>query len=82
MRFGLRKGGRMLLADEMGVGKTVQAIALAACYRREWPLLVVRPSSSALVCSLARSRLLSSTSIDWDGRLWVPPRRWCRRRCA
>ena len=26
-------GGRMLLADEMGVGKTVQAIALASCYQ-------------------------------------------------
>jgi SNF2 family DNA or RNA helicase len=54
VRFGLRKGGRMLLADEMGVGKTVQAIALAACYRREWPLLVVRSSSVAPLSSLAR----------------------------
>jgi SNF2 family DNA or RNA helicase len=30
--FGLARGGRCLIADEMGVGKTLQAIALAACY--------------------------------------------------
>ena len=33
VRFGIQHGGRMLLADEMGVGKTVQAIALASCYQ-------------------------------------------------
>lgn len=31
VRYALRRGGRALIADEMGVGKTVQAIALAAC---------------------------------------------------
>uniref|UniRef100_A0A8D2ZI95 Zinc finger, RAN-binding domain containing 3 n=1 Tax=Scophthalmus maximus TaxID=52904 RepID=A0A8D2ZI95_SCOMX len=29
----------------MGLGKTVQAIAVACAFRREWPLLVVVPSS-------------------------------------
>jgi hypothetical protein len=48
VRFGLARGGRCLLADEMGVGKTVQAIALAACYQEEWPLLVVAPASLRL----------------------------------
>ena len=33
VRFGLERRGRVLLADEMGVGKTVQAIALSACYQ-------------------------------------------------
>ena len=33
VRFGLGLRGRVLIADEMGVGKTVQAIALASCYR-------------------------------------------------
>ena len=33
VRFAIQHGGRMLLADEMGVGKTVQAIALASCYQ-------------------------------------------------
>ncbi|GAB4813573.1 hypothetical protein N2152v2_000619 [Parachlorella kessleri] len=49
VRFGLRCGGKCMLADEMGVGKTVQAIALAACYQEEWPLLVVAPASLRLV---------------------------------
>ena len=33
VQFALRREGRTLLADEMGVGKTVQAIAVASCYR-------------------------------------------------
>lgn len=33
VQFALRREGRVLLADEMGVGKTVQAIAIASCYR-------------------------------------------------
>jgi hypothetical protein len=31
--FGLARDGRCLIADEMGVGKTVQAIALASCFQ-------------------------------------------------
>jgi SNF2 family DNA or RNA helicase len=31
--YGLARQGRVLIADEMGVGKTVQALALAACYQ-------------------------------------------------
>ena len=33
VHFALSREGRVLLADEMGVGKTVQAIAMASCYR-------------------------------------------------
>ena len=33
----------------MGVGKTVQGIALASCYRQEWPLLVIVPASLRLM---------------------------------
>uniref|UniRef100_A0A3B4A9K2 Uncharacterized protein n=1 Tax=Periophthalmus magnuspinnatus TaxID=409849 RepID=A0A3B4A9K2_9GOBI len=35
----------LLLSSQMGLGKTVQAIAVAYSYRQEWPLLVVVPSS-------------------------------------
>ena len=48
VRFALSRRGRCLIADEMGVGKTVQAIACASCYRQEWPLLVVVPASLRL----------------------------------
>ncbi|KAM4869545.1 DNA annealing helicase and endonuclease ZRANB3-like [Urocitellus parryii] len=37
------------LAAEMGLGKTIQAIAIAYFYKEEWPLLIVVPSS--LRCS-------------------------------
>jgi hypothetical protein len=48
VREGLRRDGRMLLADDMGVGKTMQALALGAAYAADGPLLVVVPSSLRL----------------------------------
>jgi SWI/SNF-related matrix-associated actin-dependent regulator of chromatin subfamily A-like protein 1 len=45
VEFAVSRRGRMLFADEMGVGKTLQAITVAAYYRDEWPLLVIAPSS-------------------------------------
>ena len=35
----------MLFGDEMGVGKTVQAIGLAYLYRNDWPMLIITPAS-------------------------------------
>ncbi|ELP89188.1 chromodomain-helicase-DNA-binding protein, putative [Entamoeba invadens IP1] len=43
--FGIQHEGRCLIADEMGLGKTLQAISIASYYQREWPLLVICPSS-------------------------------------
>lgn len=43
--FAISRNGRLLLSDDMGLGKTIQAICIAAYYRKEWPLLVVTPSS-------------------------------------
>ena len=43
--FGIKKFSRLLIADEMGVGKTVQAIGLSSLYKKEWPVLVICPSS-------------------------------------
>lgn len=71
--FAIAKGGRLLLADDMGLGKTIQAICVAAFYRKEWPLLVVVPSSvrftweqvgSLRVAALTR---FSSGSESWLG---------------
>jgi hypothetical protein len=35
-----------LIADEPGLGKTIQAIGVAWCFKDEWPLLVIAPSSA------------------------------------
>ena len=43
--FGIAKHGRFLLGDEMGVGKTIQALAIASVFRNDWPLLIICPSS-------------------------------------
>lgn len=37
--------GRVLLADQMGLGKTIQAIAIGARYVEEWPMVVFCPAS-------------------------------------
>ena len=49
IEFGLERKGRILLADEMGVGKTVQAIGIALLYKEEWPVLIICPSSLKFV---------------------------------
>ncbi|KAG0441097.1 SWI/SNF-related matrix-associated actin-dependent regulator of chromatin subfamily A-like protein 1 [Dictyocoela muelleri] len=43
--FGLKKGGRVMIADDMGLGKTIQALAIAEYYKIEWPALVIAPAS-------------------------------------
>jgi len=48
VRFIVGKGGRAICADEMGCGKTFTAMATAAHYAEEWPLLVLCPSSLRL----------------------------------
>ena len=45
IKFGINHHCRFLLADEMGVGKTLQAISLSYIYRDSWPVLVVCPGS-------------------------------------
>ncbi|CAM8977140.1 unnamed protein product [Rhodiola kirilowii] len=44
IKFGLRRGGRCLIADDMGLGKTLQAIAIACCFMNEGSILVVCPA--------------------------------------
>ena len=48
VNFALSHYGRALIGDEMGVGKTIQAIAAAYAYVEEWPVLVICPASIKL----------------------------------
>lgn len=45
IRFAIERNGRCMIADEMGLGKTIQAISISYLYKKEWPLLIVVPSS-------------------------------------
>ncbi|CAI2382484.1 unnamed protein product [Moneuplotes crassus] len=45
VEYCIRKCGRAIIGDEMGVGKTIQAIATAYVYKEDWPVLVICPSS-------------------------------------
>ncbi|KAM5152124.1 SWI/SNF-related matrix-associated actin-dependent regulator of chromatin subfamily A-like protein 1 [Mantella aurantiaca] len=62
--FAISREGRLLLADDMGLGKTIQAICIAAYYRKEWPLLVVAPSSVRFTWAEAFHRWLPSVRAD------------------
>jgi SWI/SNF-related matrix-associated actin-dependent regulator 1 of chromatin subfamily A len=46
--FALEHHGRVLIGDEMGVGKTIQGIATACAFRDEWPVFVLCPASVKL----------------------------------
>lgn len=43
--FAVAHGGRCMIADEMGVGKSRQGLAVLSTFRREWPALILCPSS-------------------------------------
>ncbi|MCQ2820132.1 MAG: DEAD/DEAH box helicase [archaeon] len=45
INFGITRDCRLLLADEMGVGKTIQAIGLCSIFKEDWPVLILCPSS-------------------------------------
>jgi len=45
VEFAIKNKGRCIIADEMGVGKTVQAIAISYIFRADWPVLIICPSS-------------------------------------
>tara|TARA_R100000008_G_C3586789_1_gene173099 strand:+ start:777 stop:3059 length:2283 start_codon:yes stop_codon:yes gene_type:complete len=38
-------GGRCLIGDDMGIGKTIQALAYAALHPEQWPVAVVCPAN-------------------------------------
>lgn len=44
-RFGIEKGGKLLIGDEMGLGKRIQALVIMRVFTTYWPLLIVCPGS-------------------------------------
>lgn len=66
VRFLVQRGGRAMLADEPGLGKTVQALCAAACFPKSFPLLVVCPSSMRWVDVCKHCR--TSGVASWAGQ--------------
>jgi len=64
--FAIRKNGRCLIADQMGLGKSIQAIAIAYYYRNDWPLLVVVPSSLTLTWKIEILKWLKGCVREGD----------------
>ena len=44
IKKGLKLYGRILINDDFGTGKSLQALGLALAYRLEWPLIIFCPS--------------------------------------
>ena len=59
VRFTELAGGRALIGDDMGVGKTIQALAYAALHPEQHPVLVVCPAN---------------VKFNWlkEARAWLP----------
>lgn len=49
LALAVKNYGRLLIADEMGVGKSVQGLACALLYEKDWPLLIICPSALKFV---------------------------------
>ena len=48
----------------MGLGKTIQALAIASYYRNEWPFLIVCPSSVKFMWKENAKRWISNSIRD------------------
>lgn len=69
----LSRNGRILLADDMGLGKSIQALGIATFYRLEWPLLIVAPASMVASWHEQVKRWLPSVPVErivvaYDGK--------------
>ncbi|MDK9793835.1 DEAD/DEAH box helicase [Vibrio sp. D431a] len=53
-------GGRLILGDQPGLGKTIQAIIISALFRQDWPVFVAAPAS--LTFNWKKEFLLT---LDW-----------------
>lgn len=44
--FVVNNNGKAYIADDMGLGKSIQALAAMGMYRNQWPLLIICPKSA------------------------------------
>ncbi|CAD7939055.1 unnamed protein product [Amoebophrya sp. A25] len=72
VEFAIRNRGRCIIGDEMGCGKTVQALAVAWYYRGEkdcWPVVIVCPSTLRTVWADEIEKWVTEPSREARGKL-------------
>ncbi|XP_070504314.1 SWI/SNF-related matrix-associated actin-dependent regulator of chromatin subfamily A-like protein 1 [Chironomus tepperi] len=74
--FGISKSGRCMIADDMGLGKSRQALGIADFYRDDWPLLVVTNASNRQFWAKEIKNLLTRLSSN-DIRIFHGTRDYC-----
>ena len=62
IEFVVAKHGRALIADDMGLGKSVQALGAAVCMQG-WPLLIICPATMRLVWAEECERWLPNLTL-------------------
>ena len=67
------RGARFVLADQVGLGKTVQLAltALLIAMKTKGPILVIAPKTLIWQWQEEMKNLLNMPSAVWDGRQWV-----------
>lgn len=74
IQMALARNGKVILADDMGLGKSIQALGIAAYYKLEWPLLIITPASMVASWSEQVKRWLPQSAppdkivVAYDGR--------------
>lgn len=67
IQFGIQRHGRILIADEMGIGKTIQTIGLCYIYKNDWPVIIICPGSLKYNWSNEIKKWLTLSSND----VWI-----------
>ncbi|PWN06472.1 phospholipase D-like domain-containing anti-phage protein [Rhodohalobacter mucosus] len=67
------RGARFVLADQVGLGKTIQLAltALLIALKTKGPILVIAPKTLIWQWQEEMKHLLNMPSAVWDGRQWV-----------
>jgi len=64
IQMAIARNGRIILADDMGLGKSIQALGIVAYYRLEWPLLIITPASMVASWYEQVQRWLPTVPVD------------------
>ncbi len=75
----IARGGRIMIADDMGLGKSIQALAVASFYEADWPLLIISPASMVACWEEQLRRWLPHLAADdicpiFDGKTAISGR--------